>query len=82
MSILHIQWSKDLRKYCEKLGRAGMYNRAKEIAEWMLKEDRTPQEVMMAVGKLQALAVGSKCDGYWNEKVQHGYHQFLDESKR
>lgn len=79
--IQHIQWSKELREYCGRLEREGMYKRAIEIAKWMIEDERSPQEVMKGVGMLQALAIGSKTDCYWNEKVHHGYHKFLEEAE-
>jgi hypothetical protein len=81
MSIQNIKDSKTLQKYCDKLGREGMYEMVLDIANKILIEDKTPQEVMMYVGEIKALAIGSKCDGYWNEKVEHGYHRFINHAE-
>ena len=81
MSIQNIKDSKVLQKYCKKLDRKGMYDKALELAKEMLDEEKTPQEVMSLVGMMKGLAIGSKCNGYWNEKVEHGYQIFIDRAE-
>lgn len=78
MSIRNIEESRILQKYCDKLDREGMYAKAIEIAKEILDGNKSPQEVMSCVGKMKALAIGSKCDCYWNEKVNIGYRRFLE----
>lgn len=81
MSIQNIKDSKILQKYCDNLDRKGMYEKAIEIAKQILEGNKTPQEVMHHVGEMKALAIGSRCDCYWDEKVQHGYRRFIDHAE-
>jgi hypothetical protein len=81
MSIQNIKDSKELQKYCETLGREGMYQRVIQIASQIQNEATTPQQVMMYAGEIKAIAIGSKCDTYWSEKVHHGYYRFLGEAE-
>lgn len=80
MRIQNIRDSKELQKYCDKKGREGMYQEALALAKEILDDEKSPQQVMALVGEMKALAIGSKCDGYWNEKVEHGYYRFINKA--
>lgn len=72
MSIFDIERAKVMKKWGDEVGREGMYERALEVAKWMLDESRSPQEVMKGVGKMAMIATASNCDCYWSEKVHMG----------
>lgn len=81
MSILHLEWAKDLRRSGDALGRDGMSKRALEImAEYSAKGSY--KAAMVAAGRLKALATAAKCDDYWTEQVNDGFQKEMRELRR
>lgn len=73
MSILHLEWSKTLRTAGKILDRDGMSKRVMELVGEFNKE-RSYKKAIELAGRLSAITQMAKCDIYWNEKCQHGFH--------
>lgn len=75
MTIQSIEDSKLLRKEGRRLGRAGMSQRAHAlIAEYIAKHpDGHYIEAIALAGRLHAISLASRCDGYWGEKSGIGF---------
>lgn len=84
MSIQSIEDSKRLRASGRRLGRAGMSQRAhKLISEYMEKHPEGHYiEAITLAGRLHAISLASRCDGYWHEKSSIGFrHEIWDIEK-
>ena len=81
MSIHAIRDAKVLRDYCKTLGREGMYKEIVELARQITEDELIPQDVMKRAGEIRAIAMGAKCDGYWDEKVSIGFHRRLEKAR-
>ena len=75
MAIQSIEDSKRLREEGRRLGRAGMSQRAHAlIAEYMAKYPGGHYiEAITLAGRLHAISLASRCDGYWHEKSSIGF---------
>lgn len=75
MSIQSIKDSKRLREEGRRLGRAGMSQRVHElVADYMSKyPDGHYIEAISLAGRLHAISLASRCDGYWHEKSGMGF---------
>lgn len=82
MSIRQIEEAKVLRKHCEKLGRQGIAERIIQIAEKIAHRDGGYIRTMRLAGQIRALCVGSKCDSYWDEKQDSGFHDIYWEANK
>jgi hypothetical protein len=84
MSIAHIEEAKELREQGERLGRAGMSQRAHQlISEYMEKNpDGHYKECIELVGRLHAIYIATKANGYWREKANDGYERERYDIKR
>lgn len=72
MSIVTLEYAKDLKRSGAKLGREGLSNR---VIELVAAFDGSYKGAMVLAGRLKAIAQAAKCDGYWTEKVDDGYHK-------
>ena len=81
MSLSSIRDSKVLREYCKNLGREGMYNEVVELARQITQDNLIPQDVMKRAGEIRAIAMGAKCDMYWDEKVSLGFQRRLEKAR-
>ena len=73
MSLSQIEDAKHLRTYCERLGRVGMVEEIVRIARLIVENPEHGQAVMRNAGKIRAICMGAKCDGYWDEKQSQGF---------
>lgn len=74
MSIHSLKISKELRKQGERLGRAGLSERVFTLVDEFNQEHvRSYKNAMVLAGKLKAIAMAAKADGYWDEKVSMGF---------
>lgn len=70
MSILDIEYAKNLRKSGEQLGRANLADR---VIELIAGFDGSYVGAMALAGRMKAIAQAARFDGYWDEKVGLGF---------
>lgn len=68
---------KHMREWGESVGREGMSKAAIEAVE---EFDGSFIGAMILAGRMMAIAQASRCDEYWSEKVNKGYHQQVDKA--
>lgn len=69
--------TRELRKQGKRLGRAGMSQRVIHLVEEFVTEGGTYKGAMVLAGRLHAISLASRCDSYWGEKTNHGFHREL-----
>lgn len=74
MSIRHLEIAKRLKIQGKRLGRAGMAERVLTLVDEFNKH-RTYKNAICLAGKLKAIAMAAKADGYWDEKCSSGFEQ-------
>lgn len=74
MSIENIRIGKLLKKAGEKMGRAGLAERAIAIAKEMV-EDGSYKRAIEGAGQLKALSQACGFDSYWSEKRDIGFYR-------
>ena len=82
MSIHSLEISKGLRKQCARLGRAGLSQRANDLILEFAKKHPTGhyREAIILAGRLRAISIAARADGYWGEKTDSGfYDEALDD---
>lgn len=79
--ILAIEESKVLRTVGTRIGRAGMSQRVHQLVSEYISAnpDGHYKEAIKLAGRLHAIFIASKCDGYWREKANEGYRKELYE---
>lgn len=73
---LSLKISKDLRKQFERLGRDGISQRINDLVLEFAKKypEGHYKEGVILAGRLRALSLAARADGYWREKTDHGFH--------
>lgn len=79
MAIRHLEESKLLRNEGGRLGRSGMSERIISIISGF---DGSYKDAMRVAGAIKAIAIAAKCDDYWDEQVQRGYYQEIEDLQR
>lgn len=74
MSIRSIEESKTLREAGKILGRAGVSERAIEIAKEIAANPGDYFRAVKGIGQMHALFVACRFDTYWTEKRNSGYY--------
>ncbi len=74
MTIEALKNSKDLKIAGKKLGRAGISERALQIAKEIV-EDGSYKRAVKGVGQMKALAMACAFDDYWQEKRDDGFYE-------
>ena len=77
MSLLGLQWSRQLKAEGERIGRAGMSERVIKAVE---EFDGSYKGAMILAGRLKAITQMAACDGYWSEKVADGFRRELSDT--
>lgn len=72
MGIRSLKESKILRARFKRFGRAGISERAINLAK-KLVENPTYFNAINTIGKMHALIICAREDCYWDEKSYHGY---------
>lgn len=75
MSYADIAWAKELRQHGDRIGREGM---SKTVIKAVGEFDGSYTGAMILAGRCKAIAQAAKCDGYWTEKVNIGFHREVD----
>lgn len=73
--ILHFEWAKQLREQGKKLGREGMSQRVIHLIDDFVETGGGYKDAMILAGRLKAIAQAAKCDEYWDEQVNKGFHR-------
>ena len=73
--ILHLEWAKKLRGQGSKLGREGMSKRVIELVDDFVETGGGYKQAMILAGRLKAITQAAKCDEYWTEQVDKGFHR-------
>lgn len=68
----HLRESKVLRARFKSFGRAGISERAIQLAKSLL-ENPTYFNAINTIGRMHALIICAREDGYWDEKSSMGY---------
>ena len=74
MGIRHLEEAKELRKHGDRLGRAGM---SQYVIKAVEDFDGSYKGAMKLAGKLKALTLAAKSDGYWDDMWRRGYTDAL-----
>lgn len=76
MAIQHIEEAKQLRKQFDRLGRAGISERALHlINEFKINNDGNYKEVTELIGRFHALWLAIGNTDYWAEIKERGYNK-------
>mgnify|MGYP000529476272 CR=1 FL=1 len=73
---LSLQTSKELRKHGSRLGRAGLSQRINDLVLGFAKNHPNGhyREAIILAGRLHAIALAARADGYWGEKAFRGFN--------
>ena len=76
MSALHLEISRNLRNEGERLGRAGLSQRAHDlIMEYATKHPNGHYKAAIELaGRMRAISLAARVDSYWKEKTDHGFY--------
>lgn len=67
-----------LRAWGLSVGRAGM---SQAVIDEVAAFDGSYKQAMRLAGALSQIAIAARCDGYWDEQVEHGKQEFLRKPK-
>lgn len=73
MAIRHLEEARDLRKQGARLGRAGMSQRVIQLVLQYVDEGMSYKKAIELTGRIHAIAIATRADEYWNEKMRAGY---------
>jgi len=84
MSIHSLQQSKQLRAEGKRLGRDGLSQRVNDLVLDFAKKypNGHYMEAIKLAGRLRAISLAARVDGYWGEKTDNGfYNEVVDLAK-